>query len=237
MTVARHHDEAGDQLRLMVAELTRPHRHRERYSVDLGPTSWSRFHNTRVPPLLVQLGSPDPVSGDTARGGGFESRPALSIDAYDTLVRIDLAAARWVRDLGEDDPGSTVVCVRMLGGLAASAHRCDRRAAKRDAARKVICCTWHSIEDDVRDWWRQARVVTGWDSPAWRPDATCPACAVRGALRIRLEDRTGLCVECRETFGSEEYQQLAEHVRRETEERRRAPAVVVVVARGSNRGW
>lgn len=199
---AAHRDDAGDHLRLMIAELTRPHRHRERYTAEHGQTTWSRFHHTRVPPLLVQLGSPDPVSGDTSRSGGFESRPALSIDAYDTLVRIDLAAARWVRDLGEDDPDTTVACVQLLAGLAASAHRCTRRTAVRDkATRKVTCCTWHRLDDDVRAWWQQARVITGWDSPAWRPDATCPACGVRGSLRIRLEDRTGVCVECREVFG------------------------------------
>ncbi len=231
-------DEAGEQLRVMLAELTRPHRHRERYAIEIGETRWSRHHSTRVPPLLVQLGSPDPVSGDTSRGGGYESRPALSIDAHDTLVRIDLAAARWVRDLGEDDPGTTVGCVQRLGALAASAHRCHRRKAARDkTTRKATCCTWHQLDDDVRRWWQQARIVTGWDTRSWAPDATCPMCGNRGSLRIRLEERIGSCVKCHEVFGPDDYQSLADHVRGEAEARRSATVVKLDIGEGQNRGW
>lgn len=230
-------DEAGEQLRLMLAELTRPHRHRERYHVETGQTRWSKFHHTRVPSLLHQLQHADP-GGEGAARGGYESRPAMRIEAYDGLTRIDLAAARWVKDLGEDDPDTTEACVRLLGALAASADRCKRSKAKRHpASGRVECCTWHAIEIDVRSWWQQARILTGWDSPAWRPDSTCPACGARQSLRIRLEDRTGLCVECREVFGPDEYQQLAEHVRVETEARSSATVVKFDVQRGQNRGW
>lgn len=69
---------------------------------------------------------------------------------------------------------------------------------------------------------RPARVVTGSDTPAWRPDATCPMCAVCGGLRVRLEDPSAICVECREIWDAGSYQQLGEHVRTESVERRRA---------------
>jgi hypothetical protein len=161
-------------------------------------------------------------SGPNSRSA-YESRPALAIEALDTLARIDLAAARWVRDLGEDDPSSTVACVSLLGGLVASANRCHApRAIVDRQTRKVLCCTWHAIEQDVRTWWTQARITTGWEALAWRPDNTCPLCGERRTLRIRLEERIGLCTNCHETWtptGEPGYQTLANHIRAEADER------------------
>jgi hypothetical protein len=186
-------DEAGDELRTMLRDLARSHRHREPFTrTDDGGTSWAGHHTTFVPPLLVQ--------------------------ALDTLTRIDLGAARWVRDMGEDDPGSTIGCVVRLGALLPSAKRCHRqRAVLEDITRRVTCCTWHAVEADVRRWWTQARIVAGWDSPPWRPDNTCPVCGVRRALRVRLSDRVGFCTECHETWAPQDYQSLAEHIRLESE--------------------
>lgn len=220
----------------MVAELTRPHVHAEHYSVPVGGTIFGRRHHTRVPSLLHQLQHASPSGEGLGRSAAYESRPAARVEALDTLVRIDLAAARWVRELGEDDPGSTAACVRLLGSLLPSADRCKRMSVNRDRD----CCSAHAIEHDIRRWYAQARVVTGWDIPPWRPDATCPNCAVRGGLRVRLEDRTAVCAECHETWDSTTYQQLAEHVRTEADERRRQrlSLVVDVDAKPSqNRGW
>jgi len=210
-------DTAADDLRNLITDLTRTRSHRERLTATVGLTSVSHTHFTRVPPLLAQLQTADPTSETGGRSGsGYESRPAASLEALDTLVNIDLEAARWVRDLGEDDPSTTIGCVKLLGGLLPSAHRCDPKRRGRQGE-TGWCCTWHAIEHDVRRWWAQARVVTGWDAPAWRPDNTCPNCGVRRALRIRLAERVGFCVECRETWPSDSYQVLAEHIRTESE--------------------
>jgi hypothetical protein len=214
-------DTAADDLRDMIRDLTRTTSHREQ---QVRPTAagGTRTHFTKVPPLLDQLQWGHWTTGSDRSGAGYESRPAASIEALDTLVWIDLAAARWVRDLGEDDPPSTVECVRLLGGLLASAHRCDaRRGEERGGS---WCCTWHAVDHDVRRWWTQARLMTGWDAPAWRPDNTCPACGERRSLRLRLEDRIGFCTECRETWPPDAYQVLADHIR--TESDARGPAVV-----------
>lgn len=219
-TRTAHVDTAADDLRTLIADLTRTRSHREHLTATIGHTTVGHAHFTKVPPLLVQLQYADAPGGNDRSGAGYESRPAASIEALDTLVNIDLEAARWVRDLGEDDPSSTIGCVSLLGGLLASATRCKRRHATIDRqVRKVTCCTWHAIDHDVRRWWTQARIVTGWDAPAWRPDNTCPACGVRRSLRIRLAERVGFCVECRETWGPADYQVLAGHVRAESEER------------------
>lgn len=214
-------DTAAEDLRGMIADLTRTRSHRERLTATIGLTTVAHSHFTKVPPLLAQLRYADWTKGTERGGTGFESRPAASIEALDTLVNIDLEAARWVRDMGEDDPATTIGCVALLGGLLASANRCKLRRGREDS-KTGWCCTWHAVERDVHRWWTQARIVTGWDAPAWRPDNTCPACGVRRSLRIRLAERVGFCVECRETWPSDSYQVLAEHIRTESEEQRNA---------------
>lgn len=205
-----------------LADLTRWHTHAEPVTTHIGLTRVTYRHKVRVPPLVAQLEQAQASGDGQARGGtGYESRPAAPLEAVDALVWIDVEAARWVRDLGEDDPGETIACVRLLAGLCASVENCGRRRGRRDRDTDAWCCTWHTIEADARRWWTHARIVTGWDSPAWRPDNTCPVCGRRGGLRIRLEERCGMCVECRESWGPDDYQVLAEHVRTESAEARR----------------
>lgn len=192
-----------------IAELTQPHTHREHYTVRIGATTFGQDHTTKVPPLLHQLRFASPSGqGEERSGGGYESRPAASVDAISTLTEIDKEASRWVRVLGEDDPVSTIGCVRLLNGLAAGMVRCKKPHRG--------CCDYHSLEHDVRRWWAQARVSTGWDSPAWRPDNTCPMCSVKGSLRVKLVDHVAVCTDCRETWDKDTIGLLAEHIRAES---------------------
>lgn len=210
----------GMDLTDYIDELTRPHTHREHYTAEHGRTKFGLDHVTDVPPLLHQLQFAVPAgAGEESSGGGYESRPAASIHSIDTLTHIDLEAARWVRELGEDDPTSTIACVRMLAGLAAGLERCKKPGGR--------CCTYHQLDRDVRRWWAQARIVTGWDSPAWKPDSTCPMCGERGSLRVKLVEQIGLCSECRETWDDSNIGLLAEHIREESAGERptRVPAV------------
>jgi hypothetical protein len=255
----------------MVAELTRPHHHAEAYAVRVGSTVFGRRHQTRVPSLIQQLVQSEP-SSQGGLSGGYESR-VLWAEGQEAWARIDQEAARWVRELGEDDPGDdlrvvrrlvgpagpacerclhrscaavrrgvtlvrrpvpgsgTAACIRLLGSLLPSADRCKRRGGK-------DCCTAHSVEHDIRRWYAQARVMTGFESRPWIPDGSCPVCGIRGALRIRLEDRSAVCSKCHETWDASSYQQLAQHVRTEADERRRLRVVVDVDATpNQNRGW
>lgn len=196
----------------LVDELTRPHIHREHYEYRRGQTWYGADHVTRVPALLVQLqhASPSGTGGDRS-ASGYASRPAARIEALDCLQRIDTDAAWWVRHLGEDDDRSTTAgTVLQLHGLAAGLVACDRR--------RRGCCDRHELEHDVRRWWTQARIVTGWDSPAWRPANTCPLCGVKGGLRVKLADESGFCAECGETWVPETIALLAEHIRSENAE-------------------
>jgi hypothetical protein len=202
----------------LVHELCEDTQHREFYMRKRKP----RYHTTDNPPLLVQLYRSAMPSYTQVDGAGkvATSRPAASVDAIDTAIRIRTDAARWLRGLGADDSGDAVAVVRRLGSLTPSQEHCGRRTPRRDKQGLVICCTAHRIEGDIRRWWTWARTITGWDLPAWQPDNTCPLCGTRGSLRIRLVDRIASCVEdvCRETWDENTLGLLAEHIRGENGE-------------------
>lgn len=202
----------------LVNDLTREHAHREPYTSRTGTTSWTAHHVTRVPSLIDQLRHATPATTGDTGAGGYASRPAAHLESLDTLIHLDHEAARWVRTLGHDDPGDTTATIQLLHGLHANTPTCGRPTPG-----PTSCCTRHNIERDLRRWWTQARIVTGWDSPAWRPDNTCPVCDKRGGLRIRLSTSTGLCIECRETWDDTTIGLLADHIRYENADTDDAP--------------
>lgn len=217
----------------MLAELTRTHRHAEPYSVARGSTTWTLQHHTTVPALVHQLLVAEPSRSGDLSGATPGSRPAARIEALDTLMLIDDEAARWLRRLGEDDladtidhdtatndPGTgTIACLQRLAGLRPTITRCHRAHGLRpcEETNWSWCCPAHQLDHDIRRWWRQARVISGWDSPAYRPWATCPVCDHRGGLRINLELQSAFCTECRETWSPATIGLLAEHIRGEND--------------------
>ncbi|WP_163168089.1 hypothetical protein [Arthrobacter sp. Alg241-R88] len=199
MTTSPSHLDIHDH----IEQLVEHHTHREPYSYRNGQQLAIFTHLTMVPPLIDQLDEANATTkGDVSGGAGYSSRPAASIESIDTLMFIDDEAARWVRRLGEDDPSDTKACIRRVHALHAS----------QDAATKA------DIERAVKRWWSQARITSGWDSPAWRPDNTCPVCEVRRSLRIKLADQMAHCVECRSLWLPEEIGLLADWIRLENAE-------------------
>jgi len=220
----------------MVRELCEWHQHAEHYQIRKGATWYGGNHVTRVPPLLLQLWDAPEPSGTVEEGlrPGYASKPAARLDSLDVGAMIDLEASRWVRDLGEDDPADRVdqahpdrfvpgsgaiACIRLLHGLAAGEQRCKKPGR--------ACCTAHEIERDVRRWWTQARIITGWDLPPWKPDNTCPQCGERGTLKVNLAIQGGFCTSCRATWDDMTIGLLADHIRGESESERvpRTPPV------------
>lgn len=195
-------------------ELTQTHQHRQPYHFEGEMSSWDAHHTTTVPALIVQLNEADKTKTGDLTGSTPGSRPTASIEALDTLIHIDHEAAAWVRKLGHDDPGSTIACITKVYSLAASAKFCGRDKAVLED-REVVCCPVHRIERDLRRWWTQARIASGWDTHAWSPNNTCPVCTERRTLRIRVDDRTAFCTSCRETWVAGTIGLLAEHVRAE----------------------
>lgn len=191
---------AGAKLELvdMVRELCEPTQHREPYYTSI--TGKTLHHSTYAPPLILQLLDAVEPSSSTEGGSGTAriagSRPAARIDAIDTAVRIETDAARWLRRLDASDDGEALDLVLRLHPFALT----DSELAR-----------------DVRRWWTWARIVTGWDLPAWQPDNTCPLCGVRGTLRVRLVEKLATCINdnCRETWDEATIGLLADHIRAE----------------------
>lgn len=180
----------------MIRELTLHHTQAHIYDHETNGTS---IHTTHAPSLIDQLANTQRTTQDNAGFAGFQPAAPLWLEPLDTLTLIDNQASRWVRNLGDDDPPTAKECVLRLHGLwAKQPHDIQKR-----------------IEGDVRSWWAQARVITGWDSVAWKPDNTCPMCSQRRTLRVKLGDELAFCVECRETWEPGNIGLLAEHIRAE----------------------
>lgn len=200
-----------------VRELTEPHTHVETYQTKslTGPGFIDARHITRAPALLVQLANNDVPSAASDDGprAGYASKPAARLEALDALVSIDLAVNRWILDIGDQPQHlDTARALQQLHSLAVGADQVTRTA----------------IERDVHRWWIHARIVTGWDSAAWSPDNTCPACGERGTLRIRLAEHIGRCTfkgddrrdPCGATWDEATIGLLADHIRAESEAER-----------------
>jgi hypothetical protein len=215
-------------------ELTQWHTSRQPYRFEGEMSSWDTYHTTQVPPLIDQLNNADKRPAELDLGGGTpSSKPTANLEALDTLIHIDNEASTWVRKLGHDDPGNTIACITKVYSLAAGAKFCGRNKPVVDeverrvkiegkwqtrSRKEVTCCIVHHIERDMRRWWTQARIASGWDSTPWKPNNTCPHCDERRSLRIRPDDRAAFCVGCRETWDAGTIGILAEHVRAENGE-------------------
>lgn len=208
-----------------VIELCDWTRHDEPYQVQQrNPDGTHTFitmrHVTTTAPLLHQLGAAMPTSGAEDGGGinAFESKSPARDDAIATLMAIDKDTSTWLRHLEGGTPRRDhrllIDAVRHLGSVAVM-KTCGRARGRRDRDTNDWCCTGHEIEGDLRTWYTQARITTGWDSPAWKPANTCPLCGTKGGLRVRLEEHSGMCVKCRETWTPESIGLLADHIRSE----------------------
>lgn len=182
----------------LITELTHTHKQTIIYDHETNGTS---VHTTDVPALLDQLAKAERTTNEKTGHAGFQSSEPIWLEPLDVLDRIDREAGRWVSRLGDDDPPTVKACVLRLHGLWASQ---DDDTKKR-------------VEGDVRRWWAQARVITGWDGVAWKPDNTCPMCNERRSLRVKLADQLAFCVadQCRETWDHANIGLLADHIRLE----------------------
>jgi hypothetical protein len=187
-----------------IRELTTEHSHREPYVLD-GETR-QLHHWTKVPALVIQLqGARDILGSDGEQGGrgAPTSKPATRLEAIDMLALIRRESAAWLIDLGVAHiPTDTIRRLGRLHGLYPSTEG-EVRA---------------ELERDVQSWWHQARIVTGWDMPAFKPrGATCPVCGHKGTLRVKVDG--ALCVEdtCRAVWDAGQVGLLGEHIRDELE--------------------
>jgi hypothetical protein len=199
-----------------IRELTTEHSHREPYYLD-GETR-QLHHWTKVPALVVQLQGARDVLGSEGEQGGRgapTSKPATRLEAIDMLALIRRESNVWLVFLGlTATPPDTINRLSRLHGLYPSTEVCSPDKDKHTGS----CCQRGQLERDVKSWWHQARIVTGWDMPAFKPrGATCPVCEKKGTLRVKVDG--ALCVEdtCRTIWDATEVGLLAEHIRVEQE--------------------
>lgn len=169
-------------------------------------TTFTDRHITVNPPLILQLWEAAATSKGMDGGNRvFGSSPSASLEALDMAMRIEHEVHQHLRhDHGltnsYDDYPETIDAVRHLGSL--TGHGTDNARL-------------------IKSWWAGARVVTGWDLPAWKPNNTCPLCAHRGSLRVKYP--TAMCVECREVWDEDNIGLLVEHIRTENDDPETAP--------------
>jgi hypothetical protein len=199
-----------------IRELTEQHSHREPYVLD-GETR-TLHHWTKVPALVHQLEGARDVLGSEGEQGGRgapTSKPATRLEAIDMLALIRRESNVWLVFLGlTATPPDTIHRLSRLHGLYPSTEVCSPDKDKHTGS----CCQRGQLERDVKSWWHQARIVTGWDMPAFKPrGATCPVCEKKGTLRVKVDG--ALCVDsdCRTIWDATEVGLLAEHIRVEQE--------------------
>lgn len=193
-----------------VDDLTKPRTNREAFSkVDEHGTVVRDKHITHVPPLLEQLQQAlEPSSGRSsdAHLSVPASRPSARLDAMDTYMRIDQAVYGWCKTYCEQ---------RRWDSLT------DRLRALVGIAGRIEDDEQHDLARESRRWVTWSKVATGWEVPPRQPDNTCPLCANRGSLRVRVGDgvttteTSAYCVSCFETWDDSTIGILAEHIRAE----------------------
>lgn len=218
-----------------IADLTSPCTHREAFTVRVegAEQGWvQRVHVVRAPSLLEQLAagdvdrSADHTADGTSGRGGFESSPAAHLDAVDTLAWIDSEATLLLARLDSDGspPAKLLDPKDRTDQQVAADVRVWRIRRLHGQAPALDPVARRLLERDVRRWWIRARVVTGWDSRPWTPDNTCPICDTHGSLRVRLAEKVAACVHdgCRALWDPATIALLADHIRAESADRRRA---------------
>lgn len=168
-----------------VDALTNPIRIREPiYERINGHRQLTRVWEATAPPLLTQLRAavqPGVAYTEDEAGNGHatpQSVPPARIDAINALLRIEADLAMWCYRIGLTPRETASATMRALVGAPMTSD---------DAAELLT---------HLRHWHGWAATLSGWQRPAWRPDAACPACDAKHALRVRLERKSAVCVEC-----------------------------------------
>ena len=195
-----------EQITADVKALAEPRRHVEPYRHQALGTRKIRWygHTTWQPSLLDQLRNGGAAAAGEGGSRAFESKPPVALDCLDRLLAIEAGSAWWV----------TAVFSRPLrptaeGNLRAMVGRARDLYLDADVA---------DLARDVHRWLGWASVLTGWTIPPFRPRASCPVCSARrGTLRIRPDERTGVCLQCGAAWDPGTFGILVDHIRAEGE--------------------
>jgi len=143
----------------------------------------TKYHAHTLPSLLDQLEAaaiPGEVYVEDSAGHVHRqprSIPPARLEAINASIQIEAGAALWM----------TRAALRL----------------RQDAQRNIRALVGANLDSgaasdllgDLRRWYGWAATLTGWERPAWRPHAPCPACEQQG-LRVHLARQTAACVNC-----------------------------------------
>jgi hypothetical protein len=120
------------------------------------------------------------------------------LDCINALIRIEAGVTVWCNRADLDWRAELTTTMRSLvGARLTSDHR-------------------EALLDDLRHWYGWAATLSGWQRAPWRPDVACPACDNKYTLRVRLERKTAVCVECGAYWDEDTIGLLGDHVVAET---------------------
>jgi hypothetical protein len=159
----------------------------------------TRYWTHTLPSLLDQLAKaaiPGEVYVEDNAGQIHRqprSVPPARLEAINAAIQIEAGAAVWV------------IRVRLIMRQDAPSNIRALVGAQTDSD------TAADILTDLRRWYGWAATLTGWERPAWRPRAPCPACEQPG-LRVRLAQQTAACVSCGAGWTSDTIGILADYV-------------------------
>jgi len=202
-----------------VDALTNPFTSRTKVDYWHGNNRRTRVHEARFPSLLRQLEAakrPGEVYVEPGTGGGHGkpgSRPPARLEAIHLELAISLWAADMVWKARRPVREATVANLRALVGAYPAEDS--------------------TVLGRLRGWVGSAKVLAGWSLPPRRLEAPCPQCNTVNSLRVRLDESTACCVECRATWDASTIPILGEHVRRVTQATVREDASAVMIAAGS----
>jgi hypothetical protein len=182
--------------------LTQPIHHVERIYDRPGgrqPRGLKRVWITNQPSLLDQLANaviPGEVYAEDQNGAKLVPRsiPPARLEAINALLMIEAGAAMWVARVRLTLRETATDNIRALIGASLTSDLIEEATG------------------DMRRWYGWAATLTGWQVPAWTPQAPCPLCDER-TLRVRLDKRTATCVSCSESWTEDTVELLGRHVR------------------------
>jgi hypothetical protein len=187
--------------------LTEPYKHREQIPYwDTNRNRKFRDHVEAFPSLLDQLaaaafpGTSEPGAGDHA------SRPPADLEAVACHTAITIGSVKWVHRLRLEARSTVASNLRALVGATMTS---DQRT---------------DLLRELRAWVAWAETITKWRNQPYAPTAPCPLlktndqgeeepCNTRGTIRVRLDTKTAVCLNCRGTWDESNIGLLGEHVR------------------------
>lgn len=190
-----------DRLVLAVDELTQPRQTVSRVGYwDRSRHKKFRVHVVTHAPLLKELA--DAISPRYEGEGGRSapgSRPPLRLDAIDAERAIGRGVLEWLERLALESRSVLAFDLRQLVGMAPLLPE------------SVLV----KLVSNAMGWTTLAKVVTGFEAPAFRPRAACPLCSESGSLRVRAETASAACVACGAGWRKSDATifVLAEHIR------------------------